>query len=65
MSTELQRVTPIHTVHRQTAMETVSSSVTKIASKFYFKNQFSHNEQIRLLGQFSPTHDKHERPRSL
>jgi hypothetical protein len=65
MSTKLQRVTPIDTLHRQAAMETVSSYVTRIASKFCFKIQFSDNEQIRPLGQFSPTHDKHERPRAL
>ena len=55
----------IDTLHRQTAMETVSSYVSRIASKFNFKDQFGDSEQIRQLGQFSLNHDKHERPRAL
>jgi len=65
MSAELQRATPIDTLHRQTSMETVSTHVTRIASKFHFNNQFSDNGQIRLLDQFSLTCDKHERLRAL
>ena len=62
MSTKLRRVTPIDTLRRHTAMETVSSYVTRIASKFYCKNKVSDNEQIRQLGQFSPTHDNTNGP---
>jgi hypothetical protein len=41
MRTKLQKVTPVETLNRQTAMETVSNYVIRIASKFYLKNQFS------------------------
>jgi len=65
MITKLLGVTPADTLHQQTAVETVSSYVTKIASKFYFKNQFSDSEQMSQIGQFNPTHDKHKMPRTL
>jgi len=65
MITKLLGVTPTDTLHQQTAMETVSSYVTRIASKIYFENQSSDNEQIRQLGQFNPTRDKHKMPRTL
>jgi hypothetical protein len=50
MITKLLGVTPTDILHEQTAMETVGGYVTRTASKFYFKNQFSDNEQIRQLG---------------
>ena len=65
MITKLPRVTPIDTLHDQTGMETVSRYVARTASKFYFKNQFSDNKQIKHLGHFNPTHDRYKMPRAL
>ena len=65
MVTKLPSVTPTDTLPEQTGMETVSSYVTKTASKFYFQNKFSDDEQARQPGLFSPTHDKHKMPRAL
>jgi len=65
MITKLLGVTPTDTLHQQTAMETVSSYVTRRASKFYFKNQSSDNEQTIQLGQFNSTRDKYKMPRNL
>ena len=42
-----------------------SSHVTRIASKFYFRNQLSEREQIRQSGQFSSVCDNHKMPRAL
>jgi hypothetical protein len=41
-------------------MENARSHVTRIASKFYFRNQLSECEQIRQSGQFNPVCDKHK-----
>jgi hypothetical protein len=46
-------------------MENASSHVTRIASKFYFRNQLSEREQIRQSDQFIPVCDKHKIPRAL
>jgi len=59
MITKFPRVTPIDTLNERTGMESVSSYVTRTASKLYFINQFSNKEQIGQLGQFNSTHDKH------
>ena len=70
MTTKFPRVTLIDTLYERTGTECVSSYVTRTAKKLYFTNQFSDKEQIRQLGQFNTTHDKHTshpvgRPTSL
>jgi len=45
--------------------ENESSHVTRIVSKFYFRNQLSEREQIRQSGQFSSVCDNHKIPRAL
>lgn len=63
--TKLPRVTPTDILPEQTAMETVGSYVTRIASKFYFKYKLSDDEQATQSGPFIPTHAKHTMPRTL
>ena len=46
-------------------MENARSHVTRIASKFYFRNQLSERGQIRQSGQFNPVCDKHKTPCAL
>jgi len=46
-------------------METVSSHVTRPASKFHFNSQFIYNEQVSQLGQSNPIYTKHKMPRAM
>jgi len=65
MNTKLPRATSIETWHEQSATETVSSHVTRVASKFHFYSQFSCNEQVRQLGQSNPIYAKNNTPRAM
>jgi hypothetical protein len=46
-------------------METIKAHVSRLAQKLYSKCQLSDNAHTRQLGQYSPIHDSHERPRVL
>jgi hypothetical protein len=55
----------LETWHVQSATETVSSHVTRAASKFHFYSQFSYNEQVRQLGQSNRIYAKNKMPHAM
>jgi hypothetical protein len=65
MITKLPRVTPINTLHEQTGMPLIKNYFKGLASRLYLKSASSYNCQIQELGQYDPSNNKYQRPRSL
>jgi hypothetical protein len=63
--TKLPRVTPILTLHEQTGMPLIRSHIRKLARAVYQKSANTDNSQIKGIGHYEPTGDKHLRPLSL
>jgi hypothetical protein len=63
--TKLPRVTPILTLHEQRGMPLIRSHIRKLARAVYQKSTNSDNSQIKGLGLYDHTGDKHLRPSSL